>query len=264
MNDVIAGLVRLQEMDKALDALRQQVNRVSPRRADIAVRRAAALAAQEQAKKALVDAQLSRKNKELEIDAKDGAVRKHTLELNGVKSNDAYRALQSEIDAAKKEKIFLEDQVLVLMEQIESLQKAAKAGELEAQKVKTDLDGQDKALDAEEAEAKSLVETKKTERDAFFSGLPTEARSRYEAIQRGRPGFAAVVPINNLVCGGCRTAITPNLLNQVMKEKEIITCEGCSRILYIVAKPVAPVASLDSVSPSTGPAVVSEAKAPAQ
>ncbi len=264
MNDVIAGLVRLQELDKALDTLLQQVQRVSPRRADIAARRAAAATALDQSKKALVDAQLNRKNKELEIDSKDGAVRKHTQELNGVKSNDAYRALQAEIDSAKKEKILLEDQVLVLMEEIESLQKAAKEGEQEAQKIKIDLDAQERALDAEEAEAKSLVDSKKAERDAFFSGLSAEARSRYEAIQRGRPGFVAVVPINNLVCGGCRTAITPNLLNQVMKGKEIITCEGCSRILYIVPKPPSSQAVTDSPVSSTGPAVVAEANASGQ
>ncbi len=264
MNDVIAGLVRLQEMDKALEVLRQQVQRVSPRRADISARRAAVVAALEQSKKALVDAQLSRKNIEIEIDAKDGAVRKHTLELNGVKSNDAYRALQSEIDAAKKEKILLEDQVLVLMEQIETLQKASKAAEQEALKVKADLDGQDRALDAEEAQAKSLVDSKKVERDGFFAGLPADARSRYEAIQRGRAGFVAVVPINDMVCGGCRTAITPNLLNQVMKGKEIITCEGCSRILYIVPKPPAPQTASDSAPSPSGPAIVAEANVSGQ
>lgn len=252
MNDVIAGLVRLQEMDKAIEVLRQQVQRVSPRRADISARRAAAVSALEQSKKSLVDAQLSRKNKEIEIDAKDGAVRKHTLELNGVKSNDAYRALQTEIEAAKKEKILLEDQVLVLMEQIESLQKAGKAAELEAQKVKADLDSQERALDEEEAQAKSLVDSKKAERDNFFAGLSTEARSRYDAIRRDRPGFVAVVPINEMVCGGCRTAITPNLLNQVMKGKEIITCEGCSRILYIIPKPATAIAPPAPVSSPAG------------
>jgi hypothetical protein len=53
-----------------------------------------------------VDAQLNRKNSELEIDAKDQAVRKHSGELNSVKSNDAYKALVLEIEAAKKEKYF--------------------------------------------------------------------------------------------------------------------------------------------------------------
>jgi predicted nucleic acid-binding Zn-ribbon protein len=188
----------------------------------------------------------------------------NTVKFLGVFSNGPYRALQSEIDAAKKEKVRLEDQVLVLMEQIENLQKASKAAEQEALKVKADLDGQDRALDAEEAQAKSLVDSKKVERDVFFAGLPADVRFRYEAIQRGRAGFVAVVPINDMVCGGCRTAITPNLLNQVMKGKEIITCEGCSRILYIVPKPPAPQAAPDSAPSPSGPAIVAEANVSGQ
>ncbi|MBK8574954.1 MAG: hypothetical protein IPN90_04470 [Elusimicrobia bacterium] len=167
---------------------------------------------------------------ELEIDAKDQAVRKHSGELNSVKSNDAYKALIVEIDAAKKEKSLLEDQVLVLMETIETLQKEAKSAELETLKVQAELDGLDRALDAVEIELKAKAEAKKSEREVFFAGLPVTARDRYEAIQRGRPGFVVVVPVNAMVCGGCRTGLTPNLVNQVMKGKEIITCESCSRI----------------------------------
>jgi predicted metal-binding protein len=95
------------------------------------------------------------------------------------------------------------------------------------------------------------------ERDAFAGGLPGDARSRYEAIQRGRPGFVAVVPVNAMVCGGCRTGLTPNLVNQVMKGKEIITCESCSRILYIVPKPAEPASSNGANAVST-PAVTAE------
>ncbi len=257
VNDAIVGLIRLQELDKELAALRQGVSKTGPRRAEISARRAGTLAAHEQSKKALLDAQLSRKNLELEIDAKDQAVRKHSGELNNVKSNDAYKALVTEIEAAKKEKTLLEDQVLVLMEKIETLQKESKSAEVESQKVRAELDGQDRALDAEEADLKAKAEAKQAERDAFAGSLPGDARSRYDAIQRGRPGFVAVVAVNAMVCGGCRTGLTPNLVNQVMKGKEIITCESCSRILFIVPKPAEP-SSPDGNNGAASSAVTAE------
>lgn len=241
----------MQEMDKELETLRQGVSKTGPRRAAIAARRAGSLAAQEQSKKSLLDAQLNRKNLELEIDAKDLAVRKHSGELNSVKSNDAYKALIQEIEAAKKEKVLLEDHVLVLMEKIETLQKEAKASDVEAQKTRVELDTLDRALDAEEADLKAKAEAKKAERDGFAAGLASDARARYEAIQRGRMGFVAVVPVNAMVCGGCRTGLTPNLVNQVMKGKEIVTCESCSRILYIVPKPADPAPSMGANAVST-------------
>jgi predicted nucleic acid-binding Zn-ribbon protein len=240
VNDAIAGLIRLQEMDTALEALRQGIGRVSPRRAEILARRMGASAVQENSKKALIEAQVNRKNQEIEIETKEQDIRKHSSQLNSVKSNDAYKALIREIDSAKKAKVLLEDDVLVLMEKIEVLQKEAKTAESEAQRISAELDGQSRELDQEEAALKAQVDSKKTERDEFAETLPGDARARYEAIQRGRPGFMAVVPVNAMVCGGCRTGLTPNLVNQVMKEKEIVTCEGCSRILFIVPKPPVP------------------------
>lgn len=250
-------------MDKEVEILRLGVSGTGSRRAEIAARSAASVSAQEQSKKALVDAQLNRKNLELEIDAKDTAVRKHSGELNNVKSNDAYKALTSEIESAKKEKVLLEDQVLVLMEDIESLQKSAKAADAEAQKVRGELDQLTRALDAEEAELRAKAAEKKAQRDSFFLGLPGDVRSRYEAIQRGRPGFVAVVPVKNMVCGGCRTGLTPNLVNQVMKGKEIVTCDSCSRILYIVPKPAEPVSANGATSvPAEAPGLPTETAPP--
>lgn len=253
MNDEIAGLIRLQEMDTALELLRQGIGRVSPRRAEILARRAGVSAAQENSKKTLIEVQVNRKNQEIEIDTKEQDIRKHSSQLNSVKSNDAYKALISEIDSAKKAKVLLEDDVLVLMEKIEVLQKESKIAESEAQRISAELDGQSRELDQEEATLKAQVDSKKSERDEFAATLPGDARARYEEIQRGRPGFVAVVPVNAMVCGGCRTGLTPNLVNQVMKGKEIVTCEGCSRILFIVPKPPVPEAPVSESSPSLAP-----------
>jgi hypothetical protein len=66
-----------------------------------------------------------------------------------------------------------------------------------------------------------------------LSPAPADARDRYEAVQRGRPGFAVVVPVNGMTCGGCRTLLTADTVNQAMKGKEIVACDSCSRILYI-------------------------------
>ena len=237
MNDAIRGLVRLQELDKELDALRQHASKIGPKREAVAARRAALQAQHENSKKALTDAQVQKKTLEMDIDGKDQVVRKSSGELNSVKSNDAYKALLTQIDAAKKEKSAIEDQVLVLMETIDGLQKAAKTADAEHQKQRADLDAEDAALNAEESADKASADLKQAERDAFAAGLPAAVRERYESIQRGRSGFQAVVPLQGMICGGCRTGLTASLLNEVMKGKDLIACDSCSRLLYIPPKP---------------------------
>jgi len=243
VNEKIASLMRLQDMDKGLETFRVSLARLGPEREALRARIADLAARKEAAKTSLTDAQVQKKNLEIEIDTQDQLVRKHGAALNGIKSNDAYKALVNEIDAAKKQKIALEDQVLVLMETIENLQKQAQEDDVAAQRNRSEFEKKIAAIEAEEAEIRTRAEGKKSERDAFAAAIPSADRDRYEAIQRGRPGYASVVPVNNMICGGCRTTLTANTVNQAMKGKEIVACESCSRILYIVAKATPAVAS---------------------
>ncbi len=159
MNEKIASLIRLQEMDKELDALRASVARLSPERVALKAQIAASAARFDAGKKALTDAQVQKKNLEIEIDTQDQQIRKHSGQLNSVKSNDAYKALLLEIEASKQQKTALEDQVLVLMESIEKLQKQSKEDDVAAQRERTDLEKKIAAFDAHSAAASSLVTT---------------------------------------------------------------------------------------------------------
>lgn len=236
MNEKIAPLIRLQELDRTLDAARANVARMAPQRAALEAEKAARTAALDSSKKALTEALSQKKNLELDIDAKDQAVRKHSGELNNVKSNDAYKALLHEIEAAKTQKIVLEDQVLVLMEKIENFQKDAKASDATASQDQAALDQKIAAVDAEKARLDAAILAQMAERDAFAATCPPDARERYEAIQRGRVGFVAVVPVKDMTCGGCRTRLTADTVNQAMKGKDLVACDSCSRILFIPPK----------------------------
>lgn len=155
-----------------------------------------------------------------------------------MKSNDAYKALLSEIEVAKKAKTEIEDRVLILMETIDGLQKRAKQDESSAASQQAELDLQIRSLDAQEADLSSRRTALAGEREAFAATLPAPARQAYDGVRRGRPGFQALAPVGEgMVCGGCRTHLTANVVNQVMKGKDVISCESCSRILFIVPKP---------------------------
>jgi len=245
VNDIIAGLIRLQEMDKKLFELRESSAQVDPRRSDILSQRKKLVTDLDASKKAFTDAQVLRKNLEMDVEAKDQLVRKHSSELNSVKSNDAYKALISEIDAAKTAKAALEDRVLDVMVGLDDLQKKVKSDEARGIQRRAELDVLESSLQTEAAELQRQVESQQAERDAFFSQLSPGTRSCYETTQRGRLGVSVVVPVVGMTCGGCRTGLTANVLNQVMKDKEIITCESCSRILYLVPKPPEPTVPSD-------------------
>src|SRR6266700_559637 len=96
--DQLQQLVRLQEADSYLDAIQAQIDKIP---VDIQ----AVEAALESEKSHMAELksksqklQMAKKESENELSQKEEAVRKHHQELNLVKTNEAYKALQSEIE----------------------------------------------------------------------------------------------------------------------------------------------------------------------
>ncbi|MGQ0644851.1 MAG: zinc ribbon domain-containing protein [Elusimicrobiota bacterium] len=252
MNEKIVPLFKLQELDAELDGLLTAADRLGPEREAVRALLAERQAFFESSKKAYVDAQVLKKNLELDIEAKDQAARKSGSELNSVKSNEAYKALLSQMEEAKKAKTALEDQVLELMERMDQLQKESKESEKSFQQDKAAFEKKTAELEAEEARLRAAADEKKKARDEFASGLPADLAQRYEQIRRGRRGAKALASVASGICGGCRMTLAASVLNEVMKTGDLVSCESCSRILYIPPKTDAPVPSPETPQPAPG------------
>ena len=55
----------------------------------------------------------------------------------------------------------------------------------------------------------------------------------YERIVEAKENRLAIVPVVNSCCQGCFMSITPQQLNLLMGQQEIVTCGHCGRILYL-------------------------------
>ncbi|MDE2059072.1 MAG: hypothetical protein KGJ27_05005, partial [candidate division NC10 bacterium] len=53
----------------------------------------------------------------------------------------------------------------------------------------------------------------------------------YLRLLKSRDGLA-VANATSRSCEGCHVTITPQLYNEIRRNEEIRTCEGCGRILY--------------------------------
>ena len=232
MRESIKQLLSVQERDLELDRWRAE-RAVIP--AEIAaLKRAMEEARQvlENSKKELTRLQLVRKEREVDLESKETAIRKHSTDLNAVKSNDAYRALMGEIEKVKEEKSALEDEILQLLEQIDQAQRAWKQSEAS---VKTEENGRLHQISELEAKEKSLerqIAQKENERNDLAAGFSKGLLDRYDQLRKGKRG-TAVVPLKNEQCSGCHMRVSQNLINEVRRGQSLIACETCSRIVYL-------------------------------
>jgi uncharacterized protein len=203
------------------------------------------------AKDSLTANTLKKKELEGQVEEKQKLVQKHNAELNSLKSNDAYKAMLGEIKAAKDAVTQIEDQILVVMEAIEAGDRRYKEAEKKFKNDEATLKSDVQRLEGEKAAAVALATRRKEERDAFAKTLPAMAVSQYDAVRSKRGGVAIVAMVNNS-CGGCHLALTQNKINEVKKAKSVVTCESCSRILYLPA-PAEAAAVSDDASKTPAP-----------
>ena len=225
------ALVALQDKDKVLDAIQKEIDSVPPRIAAVQADLANEKKRMDAAKAKTIDLEKKKKTKELDVAAKEEAARKHTGQLNELKSNDAYKAMQAEIEKEKAAAGDIETEVLQIMEDIDKSKAEEKTLAVELKKIedfsKTDL----AKLEAELSHAKGRFAEAKAARDAAAEPVPADLMKVFNHIRsRGKPD--AVVPVVDGHCGSCQMTLTPAMIAEITKLKNLAVCESCQRILY--------------------------------
>lgn len=156
--------------------------------------------------------------------------------LKHAQNQKEYETAMRETDALQKQIAAFEAQVIEKLTATEEVEKelAERADEINT------LDGKREAalkeFDAEIAKNRGELEQETKRRHEVFVTLPERLASVYNRLsQRSRDGVAVAEVINGS-CSACFMSLRPQMQLEVKKGEQIITCESCTRILYIPNK----------------------------
>jgi predicted nucleic acid-binding Zn-ribbon protein len=156
--------------------------------------------------------------------------------LKHAQNQKEYETAMRETDALQKQITAFETQIVELMEESEGVDKELeeRADEIASLDGKRDaaLVEFDKAI----AKDRKQFESETARRHGVFATLPARLASIYDRLsQRSRDGIAVAEVINSS-CTACNMQLRPQAMLNVKKGDEIITCENCTRILYVTPK----------------------------
>jgi len=230
-NNTLTELIELQKIDIDIDEVKIYISDINSK---IALFQDGLKTAKEKIdaiKKEITQSTILKKEKELAVAEIDEQIRKHTMELNAIKSNDAYKALLAEINNSRQDKIKVEDEILVIMENEE--QKAA-----EIKKLQDEYSNNEKEFTQNRAVFETEIKNNETkindliqQRNAKTEKLPLNIIKQYENIRKNKKG-PVVVEIKDFMCGGCHRNLPLQVVDQVRQGNDIILCDHCQRILY--------------------------------
>ena len=231
MLEVIEKLIILQDRDRKLIRLREELAHIPAERQQLQTKTAAAQAALDAAKQRGKQIESDRKKLELDADAKKQLIEKYSLQQFQTKKNEEYKALAHEIEMCKEAIFKLEDQQLELMEQAEQAQKQVVAATQSTNEAKRTIDARLADIAGREANLKKELAELEANRQELASAVDESTRSRYERLLKHK-GSNVVVGIQHGVCGGCHMQLSRSTVVTCQAEQEIVTCTNCGRILY--------------------------------
>src|SRR3989440_3350360 len=123
MLDAIEKLLVLQDRDRKLSNLKEELAHIPLERQQLQAKSAHGQSNLETAKTRVKQLESDRKKLELEVDSKKQLIEKYSLQQFQTKKNEEYRALAHEIETCKQAITKLDDQQIELMEQGEAAQK---------------------------------------------------------------------------------------------------------------------------------------------
>ena len=171
--------------------------------------------------------------RDIELKEIEEKIARLQLQINIVKTNREYTALQHEILGLKAGQSKIEDEILSMMEQEDS----GKA-EIEdlGRRVEEAVEAARQCKQAAEraiCDADARIERLSGERAELAAGeIPQNWLATYERLRQKGDG-RAMAACRNFVCEGCRMSLTANTVNLLMTGEKLIHCHSCGRILYL-------------------------------
>lgn len=183
------------------------------------------------ASKEMNDLLVLKKEKDNDIQVIEEEMKKHQKELNSLKSNDAYSAVIKELNTCKEKREAIENEQLEIMEKEDRFiaNKGERRKELDEKKAV--FIGRKKEFEDEMQRLKELLDEIQNKRNEASKNIEESVFLKYERIRKGKQGIG-IVPLEDDSCGGCHIMLTPQEISDVIRGREIVYCNTCSRIVY--------------------------------
>ena len=240
----IENLLKLQDTDKEIRRLQDEVAEFPKRVAVIEQKLAGTKAQLEKAQAAVKADEAARRKYDTAITDLRGKISKYRDQSLDVKTNDQYKALLHEIQFAEKEIAANEDKILEMMVNADARDKEVKAAQAELKAETAEIEKEKEEARQRTAEDEKLLAEWRAKRDQIRTGVNEDLLRHYERVSKFRG--SGLSEVRDQKCMACRVMLRPQTYNEVRSGLQTIICDSCQRILYFN-----PADELADLKPST-------------
>lgn len=233
MSSELEKLIELQKTDTNIRRLKKQIESAEQRRAGIEqeFERHASSIREIQARRD--QAQTARADLEKKIAENKTYLERADRNLKGSQNQKEYETAMRETDALQKQIGTLETQVLEKLTEVEEVEKILAERSDEINSLESNRAAALADFDKELNQNRQEFESETAKRHEVFITLPAQKAAIYNRLaQRSRDGIAVAEVVGGS-CSACFMKLRPQMQVELKTSDKIMTCESCTRILYI-------------------------------
>jgi predicted nucleic acid-binding Zn-ribbon protein len=231
MHQDLKKLIRLQSVDAAVLDYQARTDAFPSRSKALDEQLRAAKEEVERASAAIENNKARRKEFETRVTDLEAKISKYRDQLMSVKTNEEYRAMTKEIEYSQAGISREEDQILLLLEETETLTKALEDATAKLTSDEQTVQAERSRLEALNEEDTRTLKAYLEERAELARDVDEDVLAHYERVRRARGGVA-VAAARDEECEICHVRMRPQVFQEVRRNDAIISCDSCNRILY--------------------------------
>jgi len=175
---------------------------------------------------------LKQKEREGELATKEENIKKSQSQLGQLKTNKDYQTKLGEIESLKADKSIIEEEILKLMDEGDATRQALETEKINVAHEEIIYNERKNIISKRLKDIEADMTELGGKRKILSASIDKKILEKYEHILRGKEGLA-IVKVKDNSCHGCFMHVPHQVINEIKMYDHLISCEICSRILYL-------------------------------
>jgi len=166
-----------------------------------------------------------------DIQMNQSRVKKSREKLGSVKNNKEYQSILKEIEDMQLKNSLVEDEMIAILEQIETIERSIHTKKSETEKIKAQVDIEKKTIQQDMIRNQQRLARLETDIAKISQQVEPELLRKYRLVKDQTRGIA-IAAVHQAVCQGCNLNIPSQMYDKLQRDEKLTMCPHCQRIIY--------------------------------
>ena len=228
----IDTLVKVQQIEIEIEKLKAYLNKVPARISSLEQELEKFIRRVENDEAAIEEFNKQYRAFEADVQLNLAKIQKSQEKLHFVKTNKEYQSSLKEIDDTKTVNSKLEDEMLEILDKIETAEMAIKDRKQHYTQIVDESNREKESIERNAEQREEILVELESKRAAIAAELDAGLLEIFSQVKKKQGDLVAIVAVQDAVCQGCNMNIPPQFYNELQRCDSMKYCPSCFRIIY--------------------------------